>query len=500
MVAAFASPASSMTRNVVPKTCAKPLRMLGLGAALATWLTAGAAGADPIRSNDYTLDLFQGPVLAPLRVTGIAGAYAGYAEGIAGFVSNAAAPAVRPAYSVRYVDFDVSASLSIPLDLFDNNDFDNSGDIDYDYSTFIYANLGGLVAVGPYGIGIFNELSRYTVEASDGQDFNVLVGKHVLLVGWSSKDGGVSVGSGVRALTVGVDAGAAQLTLAGVAPELGFLAKPINYPFRAGLTWRFPVEAIRLGDAGALDPDGTRRVAGFAFPNSAVLPWELELGFVFQAGPRPLNPKLPNPADHVRAVREQAARRIRAREAEKKRVAESNLSEGVRIAWEDAHAALDPIVEDDEDDWLYREEDYLRDQRLAEYESLPREKLLFTTALLITGAVEDGVSVERFLSQQNALVDNRNVIGSSGRYANFSIRAGIEAEPITDRLATRLGTYYEPNRFGGVGRQHFTFGADLKLFTTDWFGLVGKTTYALLGAMDVAPRYESLSVSIGVWH
>ena len=62
------------------------------------------------------------------------GAYAGYAEGLSGFVANAASPAVREPFSVSTFEIDGSGSISIPISLFENSDFDNSGSLDFDYS------------------------------------------------------------------------------------------------------------------------------------------------------------------------------------------------------------------------------------------------------------------------------------------------------------------------------------------------------------------------------
>jgi hypothetical protein len=93
------------------------------------------------------------------------------------------------------------------------------------------------------------------------------------------------------------------------------------------------------------------------------------------------------------------------------------------------------------------------------------------------------------------------VIGSSGASVNFSPRAGVETEPVPGWLHTRAGTYYEPNRYGhGVGRQHFTFGADVKIFSWTWFGLTPKVTYKAQAYADFSPRYQSVSLGIGVWH
>jgi hypothetical protein len=141
---------------------ARSHRIGPIGLAIAATLGVRTAAAAPpcddplkcsIPSNHYALDLFQGALLAPLRVTGIAGAYAGYAEGIEGMVSNAAAPAVREPFSANWLEGDISASISIPITLFKNNDFDNSGQIDFNYSNFVYITAGAVVQLGMVGLG-----------------------------------------------------------------------------------------------------------------------------------------------------------------------------------------------------------------------------------------------------------------------------------------------------------------------------------------------------------
>jgi hypothetical protein len=117
--------------------------------------------------------------------------------------------------------------------------------------------------------------------------------------------------------------------------------------------------------------------------------------------------------------------------------------------------------------------------------------------------VSNGVCLQGFLGQNqpDEIQLGTTNVGSSGASVNYSPRAGVETEPIPDRLHTRAGTYYEPSRLGhGVGRQHFTFGADVKVLTTTWFGLVPKVTYKAQTYADLSPRYQSVSVGIGVWH
>ena len=92
-----------------------------------------------------------------------------------------------------------------------------------------------------------------------------------------------------------------------------------------------------------------------------------------------------------------------------------------------------------------------------------------------------------------------SIPGTSGQNVNFSPRFGIEAEPILNLVQTRLGSYYEPSRFGKVGRQHFTFGADLRLGPSTWWGLSPEMIYKLQVSVDLAPRYESVSFGFGTW-
>ena len=475
------------------------MRSLGIGLVAAALVGPSVARADSLPNHDFTIDLFQGPILAPLRVLGIAGAYAGYAEGIAGFVSNAASPAVRSPYSVRNVDAEVSASLSIPISLFQSNDFDNSGDRDKDYSNFVYGTGGAQIQAGPVGAGALVELQRYTVSASDGTQSNVLVGKYHVLGGLNVLRGQLALGAGLRGVTMGLSTPDVTLTIGGAAPQLGFLVRPNLLPFRVGGTFRFPVNGGAASDRGLVGPDGVRRAGRFALPRRVTLPWELEVGFAFQAGPRPLNPTWIDPVEaeaplHARVEHQRLAR---ARERARR---EAKLKPDELASFRAHEAFEESILREHEDAWFDGEARYLRDQRVGRSEAWPRQRILFTGALVVSGAVDQGVSIERFLAQQVSGQDRGKVIGTSGASVNYSPRLGIEAEPIENLVLTRVGSYYEPNRFGRVGRQHFTFGGDIRLFSTTYWGLVPKVTYAISAAMDFAPRYESVSASIGVWH
>ncbi|MEO6419559.1 MAG: hypothetical protein ABIP39_09150, partial [Polyangiaceae bacterium] len=145
-----------------------------------------------------------------------------------------------------------------------------------------------------------------------------------------------------------------------------------------------------------------------------------------------------------------------------------------------------------EDQRLKAEIERLRAIRVARYQNWQRGKLLLVTSLLITGFGERSVAVEGFLDQQ---------LEPFGYKLTASLHAGMESEPIIDRLRVRIGTYYEPPRFATSNpREHFTGGADLKLFVFNLFGLTPNSTWRVTLGGDVAPRYVNWSFGVGAWH
>ncbi|WP_437767635.1 hypothetical protein WMF27_18030 [Sorangium sp. So ce281] len=465
----------------------------------------GAALAQPLQDNAYTIDLFQGPILAPLRVTGIAGAYAGYAEGIAGMVANAAAPALREPFSMRWFEWDVAASISLPIELFENNDFDNSGDIDLDYSNFVYLTLGGQLQAGDFGVGVNAELQRYSLTDEAGAETTVVIGKYHFLGGVRLLGDALVLGAGARAVTLNLQAEQTDLTMAGISPELGVLVRPDWASYRLGATFRFPVNGGRLLGEGVVMDGQVRRAGGLILPNEVVLPWELEVGLAVQVGPRPLNPAWIDPHVQERELRQAIARRQAAREERRERELGAIDDPEERARRERVFATERARERAADERELAAGPAVLEAERRARYWNWPREHLLITAELLVTGPVSNGVSLERFLAQkQPGSEHGPSAVGSSGAHVSFSPRFGIETEPIPGRVHTRFGSYYEPNRFsrlesGRVGRQHFTFGADVRVLSTNLWGLIPDTALTLQASMDFAPRYDSVSAGIGVW-
>jgi hypothetical protein len=507
------------TRNLdgARPRCARGARWVANAVGAAIALAPALAGAEPFPSNDFAIDLFQGPILAPIRVTGISGAYAGYAEGIEGMVSNAAAPAVREPFSVNWLEVDAAASISIPLNLFENNDFDNSNAIDSDFSNFIYLTGGVLLQAGMFGLGANAELQRYTITGSTGGETSVTVGKYHVLAGIRLLGDQLMIGAGPRAVTLGLNAPEANLTFAGLAPEVGVLVRPDWHSFRIGATYRMPVTASGvLGEADTVDASGRRLAGGLVLPDNVVLPWEVEAGVAIQVGPRPLNPEWIDPHAQEAELEADFERRRLAREHARERQIAREPDPVLR-----AKLARDLAVEEkrraaDEGRRLEASRARLKRERRARYWNWPRPHLLFTAEVLITGPVSRAVTLSQFLGQnepsdacRDVPLDERPACeqkqaqpGNAGSAVNYAPRFGIETEPVPGLIKTRFGSYYEPNRLddGRVGRQHFTFGADLRAFTTTWWGLVPEVIYKVQSSFDLAPRYQSFSAGIGVWH
>ncbi len=472
--------------------------MTGAAVASATVLVAAVALADPLPSSDYNLDIYQGPLLTPIRITSLGGAYAGYGEGIAGLVSNAAAPAVREVFATDHVEFSMSGSFSFPLGLSENDDFDNSGDTDQDYSSFIYVDGGMLLQVGAFGAGLVAELQTYTLTNAKARSTQVLLGRYHALTGVGIARGDLVIGGGARAVTLGFFGEDATLAYAGVGPELGILVKPSSIPFRFGGTFRFPVAASSLSTQTPRDALGRVRLGDLVLPNRATEPWELEIGTAVQFGPRALNMAFEDPEDADDEVEAEVKRardvRARIRERALDQTSDPVERDALEARLDEDERAYRQVESNAAEDVERRTEDAAEGRALA----LPRPRLLLLLSVLATGDIDDGVSLEGFLGQTTA-GSPTDLIGSAGADINFSPRFGVEVEVVPKLLVLRGGGYYEPSRFGRVGRQHGTMGLALNVVRTDVLGLLPELDWGIELGADIAPRYQSLSASIAVF-
>ncbi len=462
------------------------------------------AHADPpaIQKNDYNLEFYQGPVIAPIRVAGLAGAYTGYAEGVEGTASNAASPAVREPWTAHWLDVDVAFSVSFPGS-FARTDFDNRGPSTTTeasrFGDFLYVNLGAQVQFGQFGTSVVGDLQQFSVTSAraDTPGLSMLLGRWHALAAYGLMGDQLILGAGARVLSLQINQSGrlfngTLLNMVGVGPEIGALYKPNGAQWRIGGTLRAPVSGTSVASDGTtVDENGVLRAGNLVLPQKVVQPWEVELGVALQAGPRPLNPAWINPHEQEAPVRH----RIEMDRAEREARYEQELA---RTPREDYVAKAAELAREEkairvvEDQRMEVESERLLAERRARYNNWPREKILLLTSLLITGPSDEGVDVEGFLDQKRERF---------GRRVSLTPRLGVEAEPIVNWARTRFGTYVEPSRFDtGNARQHFTAGADFKVAPFNLWGLLEDTTWRASFNVDVAPRYSNWGIGIGPWH
>ncbi|RKH62936.1 hypothetical protein [Corallococcus llansteffanensis] len=346
-----------------------------LFAAVVVLASSPVALADnpPLTSSNYAIDVFQGPVLAPVRVTGLAGAYAPIAEGVEGIGVNTAAPALRSLYSTQHVDYDVSLGFIFPSSL-RNTDFDNNGSVGFTYKNFVFTQLGGLIQWGPWGAGGQASLQSYTLgQDASGQTLQLNTSRFQIQLARTLFDGELAVGVGLRAVSLEIDSGeGAKSNLAsmmGVNAEAGAVWTPLDLPLRAALTFRAPVQGRLNPDSPTTADDaGNVMVANLYLPSTLKLPWELEAGLAYQFGSRPL-----------------------------------------QIPW--------------------------GPDRAERFKALPRAKLLLTGSVIVSGAASNAIGFESFLSQQlersgrHLLVSPRVGAELEPIENRLQVRAGSYLEP-----------------------------------------------------------------------
>lgn len=449
--------------------------------ALVALVASGSARADgrlgpkgsPIRTSDYTVDLFQGPVLATTRIVGLAGAFLPIAEGSAGMVYNPASASVRPSWSTTRDDWDLDAGITFPASV-GGTDYDNNGSVGFRYRDFVWGALSGYVQHDRLGLGVSLSGQTWSLGAPSaaavvpGTDENVQglilrLFRADLVASWGFAEEQLHVGGGLRVVSfwgIGTVTDGAERTLFntnGVGLQGGVLYTPYKLPLRLGATVRTPVLGAVDEAESRVQPNaqGDRVVGDFYLPTHIDLPWEIEWGAAFQLGPRALNKR-----------------------------------------WRDEDRRTGPDVEAERRmKGNRREPAYLAARRLLEREEAarPRRKLLVSTSMLLSGPVANAVGFESMLER---------TVNRSGERATITLRGAAEAEVVPGWVQVRAGSYMEPTRFRGASaRLHGTFGLETKLFEWTMFGLFHEgTSWRVSGAVDRARDYFGWSVGAGVWH
>ncbi len=472
-----------------------------------------SARGQALTQNDFRVDLTQGLVLGSGRAVGLGGALTALAPGIDGVAWNPASYAHRERHQLTWFDWSPAVSAMFP-GLFNSDDFFNNGlgrdrGIAVEDSIFLDVGLG--LIFGDYGGGILASTQNYRLASDTGEPVEVTALTLRGGAGYAFLGGDVVVGAGIRGAVFDVEignTGFGVFKLLGAGVEGGVQVRPEARRWAAGFAARSPVRT-RVADAGA-DPPVI--VAGYVLPIEAMLPWELQAGFAYQLGPRIFHRRYRPPSD----AEELARLELRRDQCERERVqsiAEGRAPEGSSAKlppdWDggDCLGALEPP----QDSGFWVEEsarragearglewriDHMRRQidlaRRREFEALPRRYVLLSTDVIAYGRVPDAIGIDAFIDQERR---------RRAETASFGFRLGIEAEPWSNRLKLRSGTYVEPGRNVGVDpRPHFTFGWDVRLFRWEAFGPSNPWDFRLGSSMDVARDYFDLGLGLGFWH
>lgn len=462
----------------------------------------GPLGPDgsPITTSQYAIDFTRGTVLSASRVTGLSGAFTAIAEGVEGGLINPASVATRSAASVEFWDYWLALGLTYPLE---NGDYFNDGShvSKPTSNSFYFLNPGAYLQLWAVGFGLDVDLQEIAMTLADKDGAGEkrlrlqIITNHVQ-AGTQLFDGNVVVGGGMQVLRSRVLAetgehGRDRVSVnVGFGAEAGVLIRPEDRPWRIGASVYTSVKTR----SGADEQDVM--VQSIYLPASAVRPWTGSLGFAYQFGSRPLNPRFLTEddvmADAAKALEE---RRKTARRSHLLRLAEIDAGppadrEHLRLIELAAQRSLEKEF-DAESDAL--EKDAWRRLRAQVRKGWPRRYLLLTTDLAFTGRVDDAVGVSSFLA---------GTVQRSGERVSVTPRLGLESEVWPTHLKLRIGSYVEPARFRDVDpRVHGTAGFDVRCFGWDVFGLFPEDyLWQISGAIDGTRNYAAFSAGIGGWY
>jgi len=487
--------------------------LVGSLAALAVAFVAGRANAagplgpngTAIQTSEYAVDLFQGPLFAGSRVTGLGGAYVAIAEDVDGDLQNPAAPGVRPFFSYTHFDYWLGFGLTFPATLQDT-DFFNSGSTTHIANppdSFVFFTPAVNLQWGELGVGLNLEVQQYALSSpsDDGSSRGIVatIPTTHLQFAHGIAHNQLVLGVGARFVSMTVkgpdDKRNALFESSGTGLEFGGVFKPENKPLRLGFAYRTGIRTEASyrdgllpnanGDLVATDSDG----ATIYLPKAVALPWDVNFGFAVQFGARPFNP--PWRTDVELIERQALEHRMRAldREEAQKRALAAARTEAERKAIKER---FERAAEAD-DRRLERERLHMKRRIEQALTGMNRFYVQVAASMLVSGSVDEAVGVESLVSQQ---------VNRSGRKTVLSPRLGIESGVLPDNLKIRAGTYLEPTRFdGSTPRLHGTAGLDVKLLVWNVFGLWPDDYMWRLGlGGDAARNYYTWGVTIAGWY
>lgn len=474
-----------MPKHAISKKKASALTAAGLLLFVGEARAAGPlpAQGQRITTSSYNVDLYQGPVLATTRITGMGGAYTAVAEDTDAIPFNPAAASVRSPYSHAKVDYDLTGGVTLPSSV-GKTDFDNNGTVGFTYKNFVWATGGGILQFGHVGMGLIASFQNYELGSPNGGGGVPLPGsaanevvKSVAIrilkvdpvVSYGFFNDQLHLGGGLRTAGifgvarsgVGTDDGNERLLFQSfaVGVQAGGLWQPPDLPIRVGAALRSPTVAVNdESESGRVKKDaaGDRVIGNIYLPDELSLPWEAEFGVAVQLWKRPLN-----------------------------------------IPWMDE----DQVPKPETERWRQTqkngepEPEWRGARRLikARYKAIPRQKVLLAASTVITGPTKNAVGLESMLSQ---------TVDRAGQSPVVGVRAGVETEVIPWWLVLRAGSYLEPSRFReGTARIHGTAGLDLRVLQWSVWGLFDEDTlFRLSLSGDLARDYFGWGIGAGFVH
>ena len=451
------------------------------------WLCCSATALGQQNNRDFNIDLVTGPIVGPNRVVGLSGAYTALGYGIENATITPAAYATRTLWETRWFSWDATADLSPgPLRRID---FINDGQGGTKSSDFLFITAGAGAIMGDVGVGAMVRSQHYRI--GDNTDVNLILLNYGLCYAFLQGQLLVGVAGRTAMLTLSKDGIGTLGDFSQSGPEAGAILSPADEQYRIGLTARSPLQAE--------NDQSTTSDLGFAAPQAVVLPAEIQVGFAYQFGPRPLNRRWINPHDRERELRnDMLLRRLQRQREQVKREQPpspssswSNPTDWLREPQDPEFRRAEGLRMADEEQELLRAIATAERRHDMAVAALSRRYVLVSADLVFVGATDQGIGLEAFLNQERI---------RSGQRPSLAFRIGAEGEPIPNQLRVRLGSYLEPARFSGVHpRLHATIGGDVKLFSFDIFGLVNPFELRLTASLDIAESYRSVGISVGLW-
>lgn len=272
----------------------------GVAAGLLVAALHGRAVADfpSVTSPDYAIDLYTGGAIGNSRIVGMGGASVATAEGSAGALTNAAAPAVRPATSTTSWDWDFHIDY---LSSVRSSDWDNNGE-----SGGSGTGVGSFTAGLAFMLGNWGTALTFTQQTidfriarddpatpeleTDPAEAGALTGK--LAIAYALWHEQITVGGGIRVGTFDVrnqggSLGNRQLfSLTGASLESGVVWRPWLSNLRVGGALAAPVKGKDVTTTGGCTVDDCY---GYILPERIEVPWQVTAGAAYRFAPTQWN-------------------------------------------------------------------------------------------------------------------------------------------------------------------------------------------------------------------